>query len=206
MLEKDWVKKFYVDLGGHGFDHVERVHAMSLKIAKDEKADLDVIDAASWLHDIARAKESSGEVNCHAEEGSKMAELILKEIGYSDEKISKIKYAIEVHRFSKNKKAETIEAQILQDADRLDSIGAVAISRTFMQCGLKKIPLHDPNKKPNLDNNKEDSTAINHFNEKILKLKPETFHTPLAKELAKERYKFVELFLQKFKEEWDGNS
>ena len=204
MINKEIIKQLYEDLGGHGFNHVERVHKLSMKIAEKEKnIDLQVIDAAAWLHDIARTKESRGECICHAEEGTKMAESFLKKINFPEEKIPKVKYAISVHRYSKNMKAETKEAEILQDADRLDALGAICIARVFMYNGHRGLPLYEPDKKPDKVYHGQDSNAINHFYEKILKIKPSTFHTKFAQKIAKERYKFLEEFLERFKKEWN---
>src|SRR3989344_939226 len=87
---KEIIKQLYEDLGGDGFNDVERVHKLSMKITEKEKnIDLQIIDAAAWLHDIARTKESRGECICHAEEGTKMAESFLKKINFPEEKIPK---------------------------------------------------------------------------------------------------------------------
>ena len=128
------------------------------------------------MHDIARIKESRGECNCHAEDGAKMAESFLKDINSPKDKISKVKYAISVNRFSKNIRAETKEAEILQDADRLDALGAICIARVFMYNGHRGLPLYEPDKKPDEEYHGQDTNAINHFYEKILKIKPSTFH------------------------------
>ena len=206
MLNLKEVKKYYEDLGGHGFDHVVRVHRMAMKIAKKEKADLRVVDAASWLHDIARAQEDlKGRKGlCHASEGAKFAKKILKKLNFPEKKIENVTHCIAVHRFSKGLKAETKEAKILQDADRLDALGAICIARVFMFNGLKKLPLHIPERKPEKHYHGQETTAINHFYEKILKIKPETFHTKLAKKIAKKRYDSIKEFLKSFKDEWEG--
>lgn len=205
MLNKEIIKQLYEDLGGHGFDHAERVHNLSMRIAREEKdVDLQIIDASAWLHDIARTKETKGECSCHAEEGAKMAESFLRKISFPEEKIPKIKYAILVHRFSKNIKAETKEAEILQDADRLDALGAICIARVFMYNGHRGLPLYEPGKKPDEHYHGQDSNAINHFYEKILKIKPSTFHTKLAQKIAEDRYRFLGEFLERFKKEWGG--
>ena len=206
MIKQEIVKKFYKNFGGHGFDHVERVHRAALMLAKKEKADLQIVDAAAWLHDIARAGEDSGKYICHAEEGAKISKKILERINFPKEKISAVQHAIAAHRFSKQKKAETKEAQIIQDADRLDSLGAICIARVFMHNGLRKMPMYQPERKPEKHYHGQETTAINHFYEKVLKIKPEKFHTLTARKIAKERYLFIEYFLKKFKSEWNGLS
>lgn len=202
MLNKETIRKLYLNLGGHGFDHVERVHRMAIKIAKEENADLQIVDASAWLHDIARVNEDSGRCKDHAEEGAKLARPILKKFNFPEKKIKEVQHAIFAHRYSKKRTASTKEAKILQDADRLDALGAICIARVFTYNGYKKNPIYDPKRKPEKDYHGQDTTAINHFYEKILKIKPSTFHTKTAKKIAKERYDFIKLFLKKFKEEW----
>lgn len=206
MLNKEKIKKLYKNLGGHGFDHVERVHRLAIKIAEEENADLEVVDAAAWLHDISRTKEDEGKCECHAEDGAKTARGILEKENFPEEKIPDVEEAIKVHRFSKGKNAETKEAKILQDADRLDALGAICVARVFMYNGYRELPIYEPEVAPEKEYHGQDSNAINHFYEKILKIKPEGFHTKLAKKIAKERYEFIEEFLKKFKEEWEGKS
>jgi uncharacterized protein len=205
MLKEEFVRKLYESSKeGHDFFHVERVHRFAMKIAEKEKADSEIVDAAAWLHDIARAKEDRAECECHAAEGAKMAKKILSEIDFPKEKIEAVAHAIEVHRFSKGKQAETTEAKILQEADRLDAIGAICIARVFMYNGHRGLPMYEPGREPDKEYHGQDTNAINHFYEKVLKIKPETFHTKIGKEMAKERYAFIQKFLKRFKEEWDA--
>ena len=203
MMNEDEVKRFYSDKGGHGFDHVERVHRMAMLIARREGADLRIVDAAAWLHDMARATEDETG-KCHAEEGATMSRAALRKMGFPESKIPAVAHAISVHRFSKQKRAETLEAKILQDADRLDALGAICIARVFMYNGHRGLPLYDPGKKPEKHYHGQDTTAINHFYEKILKIKPELFHTKSARKIAKRRYGFVKEFLRRFKLEWNS--
>ncbi|MEA3329999.1 MAG: HD domain-containing protein [Nanoarchaeota archaeon] len=187
--------------GGHGFDHVNRVFNNSIIISEGEDVDLDIVKASALLHDIARLKEDLKEVKCHAEEGAKMAREILQEFDFPENKIEKVIHAIKVHRYSKGLKAESREAEILQDADRLDALGASAIARIMSRAGKKGIPIYDAEISPKDFYDGEGTTAINHFHEKILKIKPGTFKTKKARELAKERYDFVKEFVDRFLEE-----
>jgi len=202
---KDKIQPYFEEGGSHAFDHTERVYNLALKIGKKEKADLDVIKAAALLHDVARLKEDNKEVECHAEHGAKMAEEILKEMNFPKDKIENVVHSIKAHRDSKKLIPETKEAKILQDADRLDALGAITIARMFSTGGKTNRPLY----KPDVPFGKvyegyySDST-IHGFYAKILKITPETFHTSFAKKLAKGRYKFVEKFLNQFFKEWDG--
>jgi len=122
----------------HDMDHVMRVYNTALSIAKHEKkVDLDILKMATLLHDIARVKEDDDKTGntCHAEESAKMCAPILKKIGYSDGKIEKVRHCISAHRYKTNNKPETIEARILFDADKLDSLGAIVILRAGMWMG-----------------------------------------------------------------------
>ncbi|MFH1401353.1 MAG: HD domain-containing protein [Parcubacteria group bacterium] len=201
------VKKLYSDyvgLSGHGFDHIERVLKMAKLICKKEGGDIQVVETATLLHDIARAKENERNNLDHAEEGAKMAEKYLNKISFPKSKIENIIHCIVVHRVSKGKKAETKEAKIIQDADRLDALGAIIITRVLAYNGFYKIPIYNPDIKPKKIYDGKYSTAINHFYEKILKLTPTSFHTKTAQKIAAKRYNFVLNFLKQFKKEWDG--
>jgi uncharacterized protein len=211
MLKEDFFKKlkekiqpYFIKGGSHAFDHTERVYNLSIKLAKNKKVDLDILKAAVLLHDIARLKEQNKECECHAEYGAEIAKKILKEINFPEEKIKDVVYAIKVHRHSKKIKAETKEAEILQDADRLDALGAITIARMFSTGGELNRPLYDP-KIPFDDKTYNFYTSTIHgFYHRILKITPETFNTKEAKEIAKERYKFVQEFLDRFLKEWEG--
>jgi len=195
IMEKD---------GSHDFSHVERVYNLAMKIVEGEKVDLDILKAAVLLHDIARNKENNGEVQCHAEEGAKLAREILLETHFPKEKIPLVQDCIKVHRYSKKLMANTKEAEILQDADRLDALGAITIARVFMYNGHRGNPLYEPEREPEEDYHGQETNAINHFYEKIFKIEPETFKTKKAKEIAKERYAFVKEYVERFIKEWKG--
>ena len=201
---KEKIQPYFEKGGSHEFSHTERVYNLAMEISKDEGADMDIVKAAVLLHDIARHSEDKGEVECHAESGAKMAKEILEKTDFPKDKIENVCHSISVHRYSKKLKAEIKEAEILQDADRLDALGAITIARIFMYNGMRGNKLHDVNIKPGKEYLGQESTAINHFYEKIIKIKPETFKTKRARQIAKERYGFVQKFLKQFKEEWEG--
>ena len=128
---KEKIQPNFEEGGSHAFDHTERVCNLALKIGKKEKADLDILKAAALLHDISRLKEDNNEIECHAEHGAEMAEKILKEMNFPEEKIKNVDHSIKVHRHSKGLSGETKEAEILQDADRLDALGAsICLAKT----------------------------------------------------------------------------
>lgn len=212
MINEDFYKKLknnirsnFEEGGSHAFDHTERVYNLAIKIGKKEKADLDVLKAASLLHDIARLKEDNNEVNCHAEHGAIMAEKILKEMDFPGDKIKNVIHSIKVHRHSKGLIAETKEARILQDADRLDALGAITIARMFSTGGKINRPLYTPEIPfGKVHKGYYSDSTIHGFYAKILKITPETFNTSFAKKIARGRYKFVEKFLDQFFKEWKG--
>lgn len=182
--------------GSHKLEHTERVYNLAVRIAKKEKADLEIVKAASLLHDVARGKQSRGECKCHAEEGSIMAKEILEKLKFPSEKIEAVCYAIKVHRKSKGMKAETKEAQILQDADRLDALGAITVARVIASGFTEeyKRPVYA----------KEGDSAIYYLQSKLLKLTPDAFNTETGKKLAKRRYNFMKKYVQEFIDEWNG--
>jgi uncharacterized protein len=187
----------------HDKTHVERVYSLAVRIAKEEKSDLDVIKAAALLHDIARAMEDDGEIADHAIEGAKIAEKMLREVGFPKEKIAKVMNCVTTHRFKNSLKAESIEAKVLQDADRLDIIGAIGIARAFTRGGWSNMPIHDPLFPPKEEYDGDSLTSVNHIYEKMLKVK-DTINTKTAKQIAKGRHKFVEQFLDRLLKEWNG--
>jgi uncharacterized protein len=187
----------------HSKSHVDRVYNMAVRIGQEEGADLEIIKAAVLLHDIARAKEDEGEIDDHATEGAKMARKILEESGFPKEKIAEVVHCIEVHRFRKGAEARSLEAKILQDADRLDILGAIGLARVFARGGWANLPIHDPLIPPKPRYDGKSLTSINHIYEKILKAK-ETMNTKTAKRIAEGRHEFVEQFVERFLKEWNG--
>lgn len=183
--------------------HTERVYALAVKIGKKEVADLVVIKASALLHDLARSLEDDNKIDDHAIEGVKIARGILKKSNFYPEKINDVLHCIKVHRYSKDLKPESLEAKILQDADRLDMIGAIGLARVFSKTGALNNPIHDPSLHPKQKYDGISLTAINHIYEKLLKSKNK-FHTASAKKMSKKRYEFVEEFLKIFLKEWIG--
>jgi len=189
----------------HDFMHTERVKNLALHIGKKENADLEIIEIASLLHDIARKiqDESKGEI-CHAEQGGIIAREILKSKGLEENKINKIIHCIETHRFRKNNKPESKEAQILYDADKLDSIGAIGLARAISFSGSVGANVHNPN--VDIANTKEyskDDSAYREYLVKLSKIKNELL-TEEGKRIAQERHKFMEDFFTRINQEVAG--
>ena len=193
--------------GHHGFEHTLRVRDLAVKIGKAEGADLEIVEAAALLHDIGRAKEDAGEIDCHAEFGAEEAKKILENAGFPEEKIGKISYCISVHRASTGMEAKTLEAEILQDADRLEVIGAIGIARIFERAGARKNEMYNPKEDcvGGYDGEKKGCGALNHFIRKSINMmKPEKFNTKAGRALAVKRYEFGKAFVEQFIAEWEG--
>lgn len=191
---------------GHDYFHVDRVRKNALKIASHyDNIDLFIVEAAALLHDIADYKFYDGDEDI----GREVARNILLELGVDFETTDKIAYIVANVSFKGlgvKVPVLSIEGQIVQDADRLDAIGAIGVARTFAYGGSKGHPLYDPNVKPVCHTSMaayKTSTApvINHFYEKLLHLK-EKMNTEIAKDLAKDRHAFIEDFLKQFYKEW----
>jgi uncharacterized protein len=191
--------------GSHDWSHVERVYNLALRIGKKEKADLEVIKLAAILHDIGRKieDETNGKID-HAEIGAKMAKEILEKYNVEKEKIEKVVYCIQTHRFRKNKRPETKEAKVLFDADKLDSIGAIGIGRAFLFAGEIGAKFYD--KDVDVKKIKEystDDTVYREYMVKLRKIKNKMF-TKEGKRIAEERHRFMVEFFKRLDKEVKG--
>ena len=192
---------------GHDWFHVERVWRMSKIIAKTEKCNLLVVELGALLHDIADPKFHNGDENL----GLELSRNFLTTQNLPQDVIQKIVFIVENVSFSKsldNSGNSSIELFIVQDADRLDAIGAIGVARTFNYGGYRNRKLYDPATPPTVYKNKSDyrkneSPTINHFYEKLLKLK-DMMRTEKGKFLAEERHLFMEEFLKQFYKEWNS--
>ena len=193
--------------GGHDWFHIERVYRNSLLLAQSETCDETVVKLGALLHDIADSKFHNGDETI----GPKVARTFLESQNVNETIIGHVLNIIENISFKGGnfeKKFHSKELEIVQDADRLDAIGAIGIARTFNYGGFKNRPLYNPNIAPNLHMSKEEYKAseaptINHFYEKLLLLK-DKMNTETGKQLALERHHFMEHFLSQFYAEWDG--
>ena len=191
---------------GHDWFHIERVWKLSKKIAEKEGGNLEVIELSALLHDIEDPKFHNGDETL----ALKISKDFLEEIHIDTELIEQVLFVIKNISFKNRAEAPEnppLELQIVQDADRLDAIGAIGIARTFNFGGFKNNLMYHPEIKPNLGMNKEEykksnGTTINHFYEKLLLLK-DLMNTETAKKIASERHDFMLQFLDEFYKEWN---
>jgi uncharacterized protein len=195
--------------GGHDWFHIERVYKNALLIAQEESCDITVVKLAALLHDIADSKFHDGDETI----GPKTARLFLEAENVDEATIIHVVNIIENISFKGGNFERTFsskELEIVQDADRLDAIGAIGIARCFNYGGFKNRALYNPVIAPNLNMSKEeyknsDSPTLNHFYEKLLLLK-DKMNTETGKKIAAARHRFMENFLSQFYAEWEGES
>ncbi len=192
---------------GHDWWHIYRVWKTALHIGKQEKADLFIVQLAALLHDIADWKFHNGDETV----GPRLARELLEKLHVADKSISHITQIIQDLSFKGagvQTPMKTIEGMVVQDADRLDAIGAIGIARVFAYGGHKGREIYNPTVKPEMHSSfeqykKNTSPVINHFYEKLLLLRG-LMNTKTAKQLAENRHKFMEEFLDRFFREWEG--
>lgn len=175
---------------GHDYFHIERVVVNSKKIAENENSDLFLVELAARLHDLGDYKLNDGK-----DRSEELITEFLKTQNADSELISKMVEIVSQVSFSKGEKAVSIEAQIVQDADRLDAMGAIGIARCFAYGGKKEREIWNPE-------NPAD-TSLQHFYDKLLKLK-ELMNTQTGRKMAEERHQFLEEFLKRFLDEWNS--
>ena len=193
--------------GGHDWFHIQRVYKNALLIANGETCDETVVKLGALLHDIADSKFHNGDETV----GPKMAREFLENESVPESVIVHVIQIINNISFkggNNEKTFSSIELDIVQDADRLDAIGAIGIARAFNYGGFKNRVLHNPQITPKLNMSKEEyknsqTPTINHFYEKLLLLK-DKMNTETGKEIAKERHQYMLGFLAQFYAEWDG--
>lgn len=193
--------------GGHDWFHIERVFKNAVLIAKNEDCDVTVVKLGALLHDIADSKFHEGDESV----GPKIARDFLESENVDEEIITHVVHIIENISYKGGnfeKKFSSLELDVVQDADRLDAIGAIGIARAFNYGGFKNRALYDPKIAPNSSMTKEeykknDSPTLNHFYEKLLLLK-DKMNTQTGKQIAQERHRYMEGFLAQFYAEWEG--
>jgi uncharacterized protein len=193
--------------GGHDWFHIQRVYKNALLIANGETCDEIVVKLGALLHDIADSKFHGGDETV----GGKVAREFLESESVSEAVITHVIQIIDNISFKGGKTEKiftSIELDIVQDADRLDAIGAIGIARAFNYGGFKNRALYNPQIAPNLQMNKEEyknnqAPTINHFYEKLLLLK-DKMNTETGKQIARERHQYMQGFLAQFYAEWEG--
>ncbi|MAY86085.1 MAG: phosphohydrolase [Pseudooceanicola sp.] len=205
---RDFVKQTLADAeGGHDWFHTERVYNNALLIAQGEKVNGLIVALGALLHDIADSKFHSGDETV----GPRVATAFLIKNNADSQVVDHVVQIIKNISFKGGntvKDFHSLELAVVQDADRLDAIGAIGIARTFNYGGFRNRKLYDPEIKPNLnmtpDEYKKSTTpTINHFYEKLLLLK-DKMNTETGKKLAKKRHDFMQLYLDQFYAEWNG--
>jgi uncharacterized protein len=192
--------------GGHDWFHIDRVRRTALGIAQSEKADVFIVELGALLHDIADSKFHDGNEDI----GPEKAKVFLKSIQVEENIIDHIENIIRYVSFKSGFDAQTFtskELEVIQDADRLDAMGAIGIARAFNYGGFKNRALYNPDIEANLNMNKEaykksKAPTINHFYEKLLLLK-DRMNTAAGKKMAEERHQFMEMYLEQFYKEWN---
>lgn len=183
-------QKFSGEGTGHDYFHIERVVKNALQIARKEKADLFLTELTAWLHDVGDHKLNQG-----VDRSEEQITSILTQLKVRGEIIAAVIENVSQISFSKGKTAESMEARIVQDADRLDALGAIGLARVFAFGGSKQREIHNPGN--------PGQTSIQHFYDKLLKLK-DKMNTTAGKAMAIERHRYLEDFLQQFYKEWNG--
>ncbi len=193
--------------GGHDWWHIYRVWQSARRIAEKEQVDMLIVELGALLHDIADSKFHNGDENI----GPAKAVAFLQTLQLPDPTIRHVENIIRHISFKGGNHQRTFyspELGVVQDADRLDALGAIGIARAFNYGGFKNRPIHDPASKPNMHMTKEEyknsgAPTLLHFYEKLLLLK-DRMNTPAGKAMAEERHLFMEEFLNRFYKEWDG--
>lgn len=210
IIEKVYEKvkaQFESDTTGHDWHHIQRVVDVALYLQDKEGGDREIVELAALLHDISDHKLNGGKLN----HGGEVATEILNELGFPSEKtlkIAKIIDGVSYKGAGVADKMNTLEGRIVQDADRLDAIGAIGIARAFAYGGHNNRPIYSPEAVPEMHDSFENyvngkSHTINHFYEKLLLLK-DRLHTDTAREIGLQRHNFMEKYLEQFFNEWNS--
>jgi uncharacterized protein len=198
---------FYGESSGHDWWHIYRVWQNAKAIGKKEKANMFVVEMAALLHDIADYKFHGGDENI----GGTVAREYLEKMSVSEKDVNDIVYIIDNISFKGalvKEKMKSLEGKVVQDADRLDALGAIGIARVFATGAKLNRPIYDPNVKPTMHKNfkqysKKNGHSINHFYEKLLLLK-HRMNTKTGKKIANERHVYMQKYLDRFYKEWEA--
>lgn len=204
---QEFVRKvFENDYSGHDYFHTLRVYNMAVRIASQENADMPVVQLAALLHDVDDIKLSP-----ETHENKDRAAVFLKEHNLPREIIKTVCDIIDEVSFRGKDSVvpKTVEGKCVQDADRLDALGAIGIARAFAYGGNHNRVIHNPDIAPDMDMNAEEyhnhvSTTINHFYEKLFRLS-KLMNTDAAKRIAEQRENYMRTYISEFLSEWEGN-
>lgn len=205
QIQKKAAAYFENSRGSHDWSHTERVYRLCARIGEKEGADLEILRIATLLHDIGREEQDSSKGKiCHAKVGAKLARSILTEAGLEHDKLERVIHCIRTHRFRGKHQPETIEAKVLFDADKLDSLGAVGIGRAFLFAGEVGATVHNGgiDLSQTTSYSKED-TAFREFAVKLCKVKDRML-TGEGRRMAEERHRFMEAFFDRLHDEVEG--
>lgn len=209
-IEKIIKDNFDSETSGHDLYHLKRVYNLALKIADKEGGDKIVIGAAAFLHDLHRIIQKETGKLCSPKASLPRVKEILDQLKLSEEQKIHILYCVEMHEEysfnSQHEKVSDLETLIVQDADRIDSIGAVGVARLFTYCGAHNLPMYLPNiaiDENAYDANIHDPDAMQHIYKKLLKLK-DSMNTKTGRQLIESRHAFLENFVQEFLAEWNS--
>jgi uncharacterized protein len=186
----------------HDFQHIMRVYRNAELIGKEEGADMQVLLASALLHDLVVYPKGSSKRSKSSDDSADLAEKILAKRGWPKDRIDKVSYCIRTHSYSKRIVPSTLEGKVLQDADRLDALGAVGVARTFSVGGSENRKFYNP-ADPFCRQKREPQDRLwtmDHFKAKLLKLH-KTMHTKAAKKAAKKRVRFMKEFLRQMAKE-----
>jgi uncharacterized protein len=210
MLEtvRDRARPYFEDAPpAHDWHHVQRVRTLAETLVDrhPEPVDERIVQLAVTLHDVGREREDRGEIDDHATWGAREAGEILADVGASDETSDAVRHCIRAHRYSNDVEPETLEAEIVSDADNLDALGAVGVARVFSYGGELGQPIHDPAVPVAKDETTAGKSQYNHVHKKILDL-PERMYTDAGRALAADRTAFVREYLERFDAEAAGDA
>jgi uncharacterized protein len=196
---------FHSARGSHDWEHTLRVVRLCITIGQPEGADMLVLEAAAYLHDIGRDYQDKNKGNlCHAKKSACMALPLIQEMDISQLRKENIIHCIEAHRFREDPAPCTLEAKVLFDADKLDAIGAVGIARAYLFAGELGACLHNPNLPPQqAQAYSKDDTGYREYVVKLSKVKDRML-TNIGKQMAAKRHAFMDIFFKHFLEEYDG--
>lgn len=192
--------------GSHDWEHTLRVHGLCTRIGPAHGADMLVLEAAAYLHDIGRADQDklNGSI-CHAVRGAEMARAFLASVALDQGRKENIIHCVRAHRFRDDHPPETIEARVLFDADKLDAIGAVGVARAYLFAGELGACLHNPNLPPEqAQSYSRDDTGHREFVVKLSKIKDRIL-TREGRRIAEDRHAFMAAFFERFLAEYGGN-